>query len=295
MFPIGYFRELSHGQRIPTGRPLANLAQAILGMASQDAVRQLRRGGRVDLSRWIPAFVEAATPIVSVFVREGQRQRARELLGTIEKRRKKSLTGIYKAFGAPLGDTILPSPISFGFDVFNPNVTEFIRNTTYKLVASTLATASEDAVKAYSQLRTALTAGIAGGDTQQEINRRIFAIFHDPDRAARIGQTEALRSMNAGGYMTAIETGVTNSSRWLASSDACPACLDLNGQVREYGKPFYVNPKGGHYAICLFPPRHPHCFCVTTDVLDERTSIDPRAVDRLRSLVYDPGAAIERR
>lgn len=296
MFQPGYFRDRVHGQRIPTGKPLANLARAVLQTATADAIRQLRFRGRIDLSQWVTTFAENAIPLIQVFHREGQRDRARRLLQAITRHRhKKSLTAVRKSLSGPW----MPGPsgfrdLSFGFDVFNPNVTEFIRTSAYNLARSTLETAATDATKAYARLRTALAENLKAGETQQAINRAVFSIFADPDRAARVGQTEAARAANAGGLILAMQTGATNATRWLASSDACPNCLELNGQVREHGTPFYVNPKGGPFAVCLFPPLHPHCFCVTTDVIAPNAQIDSAVVDRLRILAYDPSAVPER-
>lgn len=287
MIPIGYFRDRTHGRRIPTGRPLANITASVLHMAAADAIRQLRFRGRVNLQQWLPSFVQAATPIVSVFVREGQRQRAKELLAAIESRRRKSKSLVRKAVSG-WGPASGFDNLSFGFDVFNPNVIEFIRTATYNFAKSTLETAATDAMKAYGRLRVELGDALQRGEGTQELNRRLYQIFRDPYRAARVGQTEAARAQNTAGMMTAMEVGVTNSSRWLASSDACYRCLLLNNQVREYGVPFYVDPKGGPYAVVLVPPLHAHCFCVTADVIGNSASISTQAVDRLRILAYSP-------
>ena len=58
-------------------------------------------------------------------------------------------------------------------------------------------------MKAYAEVRANLTAGLKGGESQQELNARIFSIFRDPARAQRIGQTEAARALNTGGMMLA--------------------------------------------------------------------------------------------
>ncbi len=268
-------------------------------MAAQDAIRQLQRRGRCDLSAWIPSFVEAAIPIISVFTRAGQQSRARELLATIEARhRKKKSTALSVPAAWPHRQKSLAGPwaggatgfadMSIGFDVFNPNVAEFIRNSTYAFVKSTLETAATDATKAYHQLRGALAAGLSGGEGTQEINRRVYRIFADPFRAQRIGQTEAQRACNAGSFMLAASTNLVTHTRWLASPDACPACLELNGQERELGKPYYVNPKGGPWAIILHPPKHPFCFCVTEDLIGDSANIDAGTVERLKIAAYNP-------
>lgn len=279
MIPIGYFKDKVRGRRIPTGKPLANLTQVVLGMCATDAIRQLRAYGQCDLSRWVPSFVSAATPMIATFVREGQRVRAKELLAAIEKRKRR------KSLWPQLG---------FGFDVFNSQIINYINTSTYDFVSETLTTASVDAAKAHSKLRQELGTSLRSGEGIAELNARVFKIFRDPYRAGRIGQTEAARAQNGGGYMLAMESGVTDTTRWYASSDACPRCLALNGQEREHGKPFWVNPKGGKYAVVLFPPLHPHCFCVTMDVIGESSRIESGSVDKLRIAAYDPSAVPNR-
>ncbi len=295
MINIGYFRDTVHGRRIPTGKPLANLTQSILHMAAADAVRQLQRRGRIDLSQWIPSFVEAAIPMTSVFVRAGQQTRARELLATIEARNKKNKSTALawpqrrKSLAGPwAGGSTGFANMSVGFDVFNPNITEYIRNSTYNFVKSTLETAATDATKAYHQLRGALTAGLSGGETTQEINRRVYSIFRDPMRAARAGQTEASRSVAGGGYMLAHSTGAT-TVRWLASADACDVCLSLNGQERKLGEPFLILPRAKPpYNIILHSPAHPHCFCSETYLIEDSANIDSGTIERLRIAAYSP-------
>jgi len=293
MIPIGYFRDRTHGRRIPTGRPLANLTASVLHMAAADAIRQLRTRGHVNLQQWLPSFVQAATPIVTVFVREGQRQRAKELLAAIESRRRKSKSLVRKAFESWVSRTTFDN-LSFGFDVFNPQVIEYIRTATYHFVESTLATAATDAEKAYAQVKQALGAKLQSGEGTQAINRAIYQIFRDPAKASRVGQTEAARAMAGGGYMLAHDVGVT-TVRWLASSDACDICRDLNGQERELGTPFMINPKAkGPYKIILHSPAHPHCFCTETYIIDNAANVNEGMVAKLRLAAYDPGVVAPR-
>lgn len=291
---IGFFRELQHGRRIPTGNILANLLRPVLALASQDAIAQLRRGRRPTFDHWIPSIVESAAPMIAVYVREGQRQEARRLLAAVERRRKsKSIAGaVLKTLSGPWsGGATGFSSMSFGFDVYNPLVTEYIRTSTFNFVQATLQTAANDATKSYMQLRTELTAGLYSGDTTQEINRRVVGIFQDPVRASRVAQTEAARAVSGGGYMLAQETNLVTTVRWLASSDACPLCLKLNGQERKLGEPFMVLPKAKPpYNIIMHSPAHPHCFCTETYIVDPSAAIDSSAVDRLRVFAYDPAA-----
>jgi len=173
--------------------------------------------------------------------------------------------------------------------VFSPNVGEFVRQSAYNLAQSTLATAAKDAAEAVADLRGGLLAGLSSGETAQEINRRVYQIFRDPARAARIGQTESMRAMNGAAYLTAIDTGVITKTRWLASPDACDICLSLNGKERSLGEPFLILPRAKPpYNVVLHPPLHPTCFCVTTEIIDANATIDPQTADDLRRLTVDP-------
>ncbi len=98
-FKVGFFRDQQHGQLVPTGKPLANLVHNVLRIAVQDAIRQVHRGQRVNLQAWLPALMQAAAPMLAVFFREGERNRARAILQQIQTRkmngvrRRKSLSG----------------------------------------------------------------------------------------------------------------------------------------------------------------------------------------------------------
>jgi len=298
LFHIGYYRDRSHGRKIPTGKPLANLTEEVFKNCAEQAVMQVRYG-RVDLANHITNYAERAIKLLIPFVRAAEKQRARELAIAAERhRRQKSLLSVRrKALSGPWagGSTNIRS-ISYGFDVFNSYVLDHLRVSAYEFAQSTLRTAADDAMKAYARLRVTLADSLASGETQQKINQAIFKIFTDTNRAAVIGQTETMRTMNSAGMMLAMATGVTNASRWLASSDACPACRELNGQVREHGRAFAFNPKAKSklYQTIEHPPLHPHCFCVVTDVIDDRANIDSGVVDRLRILAYDPSAVPSR-
>lgn len=279
MIPVTYFRDRTHGRRIPIGKPLAQLTQVVLGMCATDAIRQLRAYGQCDLSRWIPSFVEAATPMIQTFVREGQRTRAKELLAAIEKRKRR------KSLWPQLG---------YGFDVYNHRIDEYIRTSTYNFVESTLRTASEDAGKAYERFRKELGASLRSGEGVAELNARIYGIFTDTYRAARAGQTEAARSVAGGGYMLAQESGATKV-RWLASPDCCPICAKLNGQERKLGEPFMILPRARDpYKIVKHSPAHPGCMCTEQYIVDNESNANEGSIARLRLASYDPSAVPNR-
>jgi hypothetical protein len=58
------------------------------------------------------------------------------------------------------------------------------------------------------------------------------------------------------------------SHTFLASADACPNCLFLNGETVRIGEPFIVLTSGRPaYRVVLHPPLHPQCVLAETPVL----------------------------
>jgi SPP1 gp7 family putative phage head morphogenesis protein len=150
------------------------------------------------------------------------------------------------------------------WDIFNPEVLLAIRRQTLSLVTATIESSRVGVVDMFRSIREQIGQGLESGEAQKEINRRVTTLFDDPLRAARIAQTEAARAMHAGQLMAAEQSQVAKGFKWLASSDACPQCLELDGKVVSLGTPFYVDPKGGVYAVVTHPPRHPNCMCTVT-------------------------------
>ncbi len=154
--------------------------------------------------------------------------------------------------------------VEFGFDLMNPRVLEAVDHSTYVLCRETMATATGDLQTALDRLRIEMRQGLSRGDANAVLAVRVRNIFADPVRAFRIAVTESSRAVHGGQMMAATEAGVTHHS-WMASSDACEACLDLDGKTVKIGEPFIVLAGGGPYARVLHPPLHPHCFCTTEE------------------------------
>lgn len=154
--------------------------------------------------------------------------------------------------------------------MFNPRVLESLENAIFSFCDTTLDTAITDAETAYGALRRQLKEGLSEGETNRELARRVQGIFGDQQRAGRIAITEASRAMHGGQLMLDRETGIVGGKKWLASSDACQACLAMaaKGTV-DLEEPFFVHPKGNPaYRVVMYPPLHPHCFCSYTSVVD---------------------------
>lgn len=154
---------------------------------------------------------------------------------------------------------------STAFDVFQPEVTEFIRRWVYDFCAATNETATLELAQALSDLQAAFATGLAQGEAQKKLTDKVQELFDDPFRAHRIAATESSRAMHGGGRMAAEEAGVT-THEWLASSDACPKCLALArmGPIplsQPYATDASSNPR---YAVIWHPGLHPFCFCTET-------------------------------
>lgn len=143
------------------------------------------------------------------------------------------------------------------FDVFNPRVLEAIRQAVYQFCDATNQTATRELGQAIQDLRRELSTGLERGEALSQLTARVQEIFDDPMRAFRIATTEASRAVHAGQLIAAEESGVVQGKRWLASSDACPLCLPLDGVEVPLDQPFVIAGTGP-YAVIQHPPRHPH-------------------------------------
>src|SRR5262249_50286411 len=131
---------------------------------------------------------------------------------------------------------------------------------------STNQTATDELQATLDRLHEALAMGLELGQSLPMLTAKVQELFADPFRAQTIAMTEASRATHAGALLAAQDSGVASGSRWLASSDACPLGLALDGQETPLGQPFVVEGSGP-YAAVYHPPRHPRCMCSVQDVL----------------------------
>lgn len=155
--------------------------------------------------------------------------------------------------------------LEFGFDVFNLRVLDFVRWWTYVFCDATNRTSQESVAVATGKLRLELGEGLEQGEAMINLTRRVQSIFVDPARAHMIAMSEASRAMHGGQLLAARDTGVVAGFQWLASSDACDLCLELDGKEVALDTPFAVDVGRGPYSIVLHPPRHPHCMCTVVE------------------------------
>jgi hypothetical protein len=95
----------------------------------------------------------------------------------------------------------------------------------------------------------------------EDARQQIEDAVGDEDRATLIARTETMTAANEGqreGWAQAVDGGfLSENSRvaWIATSDACPECEDLDGSERSLDGE-YDDPDAGDG-----PPLHPNCRC----------------------------------
>lgn len=166
--------------------------------------------------------------------------------------------GLRMTAGRPFSVTKSPKKprLAGAFDLFNPRVLDAVDAATMTFCRETNATAVGKLEDALRDLRGALKEGLEAGMAHRWITRKVRQIFADPFRAFRIVVTETSRAENGGAVMAAKASGIVRKKEWLASADACEACLDLDGEQRDLDEPFLVEGSGP-YAVVQHPPLHP--------------------------------------
>lgn len=275
-------RDPKHGRVVPLGRDLALMLRRWFAHLGQRAAAQIIRTGRIDLSRFVQPMAVSLLPIVEAYWRAGANRAQRDILRALAKRReaKQPVSMARRGGGGHaflVGKSFRPRikrgdplpQLLAGFDVLNPYVQAAITAHVYQFAQETLDTAESDAIEAYEQTSESLSTSLELGETQQELTRRIVRVFADPVRAHRIAATESSYSVHRGEIEQAKTSGIVKKVRWLASADACPLCLAIDGKEVEIDHPFVTgaskNPK---YATIFHAPRHPNCMCTNEMIVE---------------------------
>lgn len=231
-------------------RTAAKLGAKVNAVNRDEGLRRYRPGDAIYGTKGITAGRHTSTNGVS----RGERRADRPL------HFYKSLSRVVvKAAGSG------PQKVLVDFDLFDPKVLEAVNRATFAFCRETMDTATVNLKQALVELRQLMREGLPRGDSVAFLAKKVREVFADPMRAFRIATTETSRAMHAGQLDTAEQSGVVTGKTWLASSDACKQCLDLDGKTVKLREPFWVDPKGGPYAVVLYPPLHPHCFCDFTE------------------------------
>jgi hypothetical protein len=172
---------------------------------------------------------------------------------------------------------VIKASIGANFELHNPRVDEAINAATFQFCKETNDTATMKLNQALVELRESLKEGIGQGEAISMLARRVKEIFDDPFRALRIADTETTRALAGGELISAKESGIIIAKRWMATygPNVCKDCENLDLEERGLDEPFYVDPRGGPYAIVQHPPKHPFCRCQVTMIPGPRQSHKP--------------------
>lgn len=142
--------------------------------------------------------------------------------------------------------------LTMKFDVKNVAAAKWAREHAAELIDG-IATTTEQAIK--DAVARAQEAGDLSGQYDD-----ILAAVGDETRANLIARTEAMTAANEGqrqAWDQAVDEGLLTGdeqAEWIATSDACPECEALDGELRPLDGE-YPNDGGDG------PPLHPNCRC----------------------------------
>ncbi len=152
------------------------------------------------------------------------------------------------------------------FDTFNPKVLDSVDQAAFAFCRETMDTATTDLQTALKELRKLLKEGLSQGEVVALLAKKIRKIFADPNRAYLIAQTEVSRATHEGQILAAEASGLVQYKVWLASVDACPFCLELDGKRAKLREPYATLTTGNlAYRVIYCPPAHPRCYCSQTE------------------------------
>ncbi len=252
-------------------RRLLTALQQVFSQQARDVASKLTLDGEApDLTPWIAATAAVAKPILlqlaQIGVLTSQRRLASRRHGASVGGMRRHEVGNVVAFGKSY--VAKSTTISGNLSLFDPRVLDAVDAAVFAFCRETMATAQDDLGTVLTELRTALKAGLSQGAATQVLAAKVREIFASPQRAFRIAVTETSRAMHGGQYLSAKASGVVHRKEWVVSPDACELCLSMEDKVVGLDEPFWVDPKGGPYAVVQFPPLHPHCFCSWNEVID---------------------------
>lgn len=163
--------------------------------------------------------------------------------------------------------------VGASFTVSNERVTQFVREYTYKF-AQNMAQTSVDKLRGI--IREAMDEGLSIRNTRDLLDEEFTS--WTTDRTELVARSETTRAANAGAQFSYQEAGV-QQKQWLAATDACPYCDDLDGTVvstqanfLDEGTSFFPDgassPLQISYGNVGYPPVHPNCRCTIVPVIN---------------------------
>lgn len=288
--------EALHGRFIPSGRKLVAPVRHVLHAQWRDLRTAVARGlpYPVNLDRWDSILADAAYGAMLEYVRMGGEAMARDFRAQFGRtpsiapkmvQRVEFVNRFERVVTKAWPDEILPSLIQpslsplqaifaipkpvpanpaleLWFNLFHPEVLEFVRTMSYQFARSTNASSALQANEAREAFRSQLGTSMARGEGPSTLTRRVQTIFTRPERALTIARTESSRSMHYGELLMAKQSNRIKSKHWLASENACDKCLALAAKKAvPIDQPFHVEEKPGPYQVIMVAPAHPNCKC----------------------------------
>ncbi len=245
---------------------LGQLLQIAFRQQAADAARSISAGvlhgnDPPRFEHWPERLAEIARPFMLQLYQQGiteSRNRLHVLQGgrptaAMFRPPQRITPGMRRTFGERL------KQLGASFDLFDPLVLRAVDKATLRFCEETNDTVVGDLKEAIKKLRKLLKEGLAEGKAIAQLALEVKRIFADPSRAWRIAATEASRAVHGGALLNAKESSLKLKKEWLASSDACELCQEINGLQKELDEPFVIEGTGV-YARIMTPPRHPHCF-----------------------------------
>ncbi len=141
-------------------------------------------------------------------------------------------------------------PYDLAFNVTDPNAVSWAQEHAAQLAKDLSATTEQD-------IQDAVARALAG-DGLDAAYEDILAAVGDEDRADMIARTEIMDSANEGlvqGWAQAQDAGLLPpdaTKQWIATSDACDDCDEVDGEEVALDDDFSVGDD---------PPLHPNCRC----------------------------------
>jgi len=227
-----------------------------------------------SVKKWDAAMMKEVRPVWFGLFKKGGDRALKNIL------RFGKDTSRMKMFSRDMIEKAKPAAIVIPSWVEDPDVLDALEREMFKFAHGIDQTTAD-------MLRETLINGMDEGDTIQELANSISNLsdeWVEGWRSEMIARTETARAFTTGHIEAWRSTGVVSRKVWLASPDACPFCLEMNGTVVELDENFFdqgdeqsVDWKDQElvmdhdYSDVNGPPLHPNCRCALVAELEEQT------------------------
>ncbi len=253
-----------HDRPLPKGTTVARILRQLFARMREDVRLRPGRRERIELGKWLPVMAEVLEPALLPIWGRGIKESHDHLRSLHQRTRGRGPShGGHKSLGHVIRKDLPGRPtIALDLDLFNPRILEAVRREIFTFCQTTLDTLQLDVNRGLQLFRSELGESLQEGESYHSLNARMMELFNDSYRASRAAQTEAVRAVHGGQFLADKESGIVEAKQWLCSADACELCRSLaeKGAI-PLDEPFWVNPKGGPYAVIMYPGAHPFCMC----------------------------------